>query len=105
MRDYSEIEEIAIHYGLENQLGKLSEELRELDLAAMLAQLDLVSHGEISDESRFNLIDELADVLIMTGQISYLVDIQSEVLERMDFKINRQLERIAVEVNNEQPDS
>ena len=99
------IEKIADHYGLQNQLGKLSEELRELDLAAMLAQLDLISHEEISDKSRFNLIDELADVIIMVEQISYLMSVRGRVVGRIGFKINRQLERIAAEVNNEQPDN
>ena len=70
------------YYGLDNQLNKTIEECAELIQA--LVKL----------ESRENTIEEIADVQIMLKQMLYLLDCEKEVEKVMEYKINRQLERI-----------
>lgn len=98
---YPDIIRIAEHYGLRNQLDKLSEELRELDLATIMAGIDLSFSDRISDKGVFGLLDEMADVLIMINQIAYLLDIGDDVNKRIDFKIDRQLHRMDKEGSND----
>lgn len=76
------IQKIANYYGLDNQLNKTIEECAELIQA--LVKL----------ESRENTIEEIADVQIMLKQMLYLLDCEKEVEKVMEYKINRQLERI-----------
>ena len=76
------IQKIAEYYGLDNQLNKTIEECAELIQA--LVKL----------ESRENTIEEIADVQIMLKQMLYLLDCEKEVEKVMEYKINRQLERI-----------
>lgn len=97
------IKKIANHYGLHPQIGKLLEELEELQIASRHAFLDLTAAPKISDDVLENLIDEMADVAIMVEQVAYLTDTVDAVKERVEFKVNRQLERIAAEVNDEHP--
>ncbi len=79
------IQKIAEYYGLDNQLNKTIEECAELIQA--LVKL----------ESRENTIEEMADVQIMLKQMLYLLDCEKEVEKVMEYKINRQLERIKEE--------
>ena len=76
------IQKIADYYGLDNQLNKTIEECAELIQA--LVKL----------ESRENTIEEIADVQIMLKQMLYLLDCEKEMEKVMEYKINRQLERI-----------
>ena len=76
------IQKIAEYYGLDNQLNKTIEECAELIQA--LVKL----------ESRENTIEEIADVQIMLKQMLYLLDCEKEVEKVMEYKINRQLERM-----------
>ena len=76
------IQKIADYYGLDNQTDKTIEECAELIQA--LVKL----------ESRENTIEEIADVQIMLKQMLYLLDCEKEVEKVMEYKINRQLERI-----------
>ena len=76
------IQKIADYYGLDNQLNKTIEECAELIQA--LVKL----------ESRENTIEEIADVQIMLKQMLYLLDCEEEVEKVMEYKINRQLERM-----------
>ena len=70
---------------MDNQLNKTIEECAELIQA--LVKL----------ESRENTIEEIADVQIMLKQMLYLLDCEKEVEKVMEYKINRQLERIKEE--------
>lgn len=79
------IQKIADYYGLDNQTDKTIEECAELIQA--LVKL----------ESRENTIEEIADVQIMLKQMLYLLDCEKEVEKVMEYKINRQLERIKEE--------
>jgi hypothetical protein len=50
------------------------------------------------DGNRENIIDEITDVEVMINQLKIIFCCFGEVEERIDFKINRQLERIKNEV-------
>ena len=80
-------QEIADHYGLRHQLVKTVEELNELPLECAKSYRD----GSIT----VNLINEIADVLVMIYQLIHLGQIEwKDVLEVMKFKVDRQLGRI-----------
>ena len=74
-------------WGFEPQLNQLQEECAELIVACN----KLRRKGE---EARPLMIDELADVVIMTQQIIYAMGVENEVEERMNFKLNRIGERL-----------
>ena len=101
----NDIMKIADNYGLLRQTIKLCEEINELQRAANKAIIELACDSKLSRTITDNLVDELADVAIMVEQVAYLADAVDAVKERVEFKVNRQLERIAVEVNNERPDN
>ena len=73
---------IADHYGLEHQLGKCKEELSEL----------IEAIDSANDEA---IIEEIADVEIMTEQLKQLMCADRVVELYKDYKIARQLRRIA----------
>lgn len=73
---------IADHYGLEHQLRKCKEELGELIKAI-----------ESLDEKA--IVEEIADVEIMTEQLKQLMCADRVVELYKDYKIARQLRRIA----------
>lgn len=78
--------EIINHYGVKNQLKKLSEEIYELQEAILL------------NDSREHIVEEFADVNVLLEQIMVFYDLKPEdLVEEMKYKINRQLERIANE--------
>lgn len=80
---------IANHYGLKHQLVKCKEELVEL----------IEALGGSSDT---HIVEEIADVEIMLSQIKYLRDIPDEQVDVIkQYKISRQLTRIAKEQSNE----
>ena len=72
------------HYGMANQQKKAIEEMSELIQ-------ELCRFDGINTEK---LIDELADVVVMVEQLKILFDCHGEIEERINFKINRQLERM-----------
>ena len=73
---------IANHYGLEHQLVKCKEELGEL----------IEAIDSANDEA---IIEEIADVEIMTEQLKQLMCADRVVELYKDYKIARQLRRIA----------
>jgi len=86
---FTDLDGIFQYYGVENQLRKLSEELCELNIEC----------HELETGKEF--ISELADVLVMTLQFYHSsLEFRSKVDAEMDFKVNRQLERIANETSN-----
>ena len=77
-----EIIMLADHYGKEHQTTKAIEELAEL--------IQALAKGDAE-----NIKEELADVLVMLGQIKYLYDFSELEISRVMFrKIIRQMERI-----------
>jgi len=87
MKLESKIAKIAEHYGLKNQLHKPTEEL--LELIKVISIVDKINTED--------LIDEIADVLIMITQLVHLKNIDIKVGIRMDYKLDRQLKRIEKE--------
>lgn len=87
------VQYIADHYGWKHQLNKFREELQELDEA--------IGHYLCGDEEREipHVIEEMADVMLMMHQIMYLggTEVIQPMWKKYDYKINRQLKRIAKE--------
>lgn len=83
-----DLEYIAYHYGKFHQLEKCKEELNEL--------IEAIDSKD--DES---IIEEIADVEIMINQVKYLMCAERLVELYKDYKIQRQLTRIAKEQSNE----
>ena len=79
---------IANHYGLKHQLVKCKEELGEL----------IEAIDSMNDEA---IIEEIADVENMTYQLKHLMCADRVVDLYKDYKIARQLRRIAKEQSNE----
>lgn len=78
---------ISEKYGKESQLRQLQEECGELIVACS----KLIRS---KDRAVNNLIEELADVRIMIEQIEHLYGLKSLVEDEMEYKLNRQLERM-----------
>lgn len=70
------------HYGYENQLKKLAEELKELEQAVIY---------EHPDE---HIKEEIADVLNLIEQITHYKHWESDIYKIKYFKIQRQIERM-----------
>lgn len=91
---------IADHYGFIKQSMMMIEECSELQKALCKWYRE---HGdslrpESSDcTERTDIIDELADVIIMAKQIAYLLSAEDEVSEQIEFKLDRQLRRMEKE--------
>lgn len=91
------------HYGLHNQLRKFNEETFELEESIINYEqcknsgyeYDYIDAEELEKEYKEHIAEEIADVLVMVYQFLeyYKID-QVELCKTMDFKIDRQLERI-----------
>lgn len=81
------------HYGAIHQKDKAIEELSEL-----ITELSRCQQEPNETYYMENIIDELADVLVMCNQLMIIFDCFGEVEERIDYKINRQLNRMKREV-------
>lgn len=87
MNHYDKIKQIANHYGFRHQGRKLSEECGELSVA-MLKYLD-------GEAGRSAVIEEMADVRIMSEQMQYLMRIdRAELQKAMEAKVDRQIRRM-----------
>lgn len=75
-------------YGTKPQVDMALEETAELQKAL------LKDRRKPSEETRKNIIDEIADVQIMLEQLKIIYSCSKEVEERVNYKINRQIERI-----------
>lgn len=85
---------IAKHYGLNKQRFQALQELNELS-AELLRRKDQITNKA---EHKNKLIDEMADVYVMLKQLETLYHIeQRDIEDRITFKLNRQIERIAEE--------
>ena len=84
------VKKIAEHYGLKNQLIQLAEECSELSIESLHYTKERGGTERISEE--------IADVLIMIQQVIHLLGCGREDIEKYaEFKIDRQLSRIARE--------
>lgn len=96
----SEIEYIADHYGINNQLLKLVEEMSEVSKEIMKL-LTAKEDEEIHDIYRNTLPEELADLNLVYKQVVYLMDCRARVNAVQRYKVTRQLQRIDKEVRGE----
>jgi NTP pyrophosphatase (non-canonical NTP hydrolase) len=86
--DIQELYELALDkYGVENQLNQLQEECAELIVAVN-------KHRRTPFNDIKVIIDECADVLIMIDQIANIYDIEDDIEDRIQFKLNRLKERL-----------
>ena len=91
------IEAAIAKLGEENQMRQTQEELAELIVAINKYERAIKNDGCPSyiDYTRKNIIEEMADVLIMFDAIKKILDIQDEELEYFRaFKSNRLLDRL-----------
>lgn len=85
-------------YGLRHQLRKLTEEVFELHEA--ITEYEMYRRSalpSLSVENKYkkHIEEEFADVLVLLSQIKHYYNLDSEkIKEIMDYKINRQLDRI-----------
>ena len=87
------IYDIADYYGTGAQIDQTLEELAELTIA--LHHFKKKAKDPICrEEIRKNVLEEMADVYIMVNQLLYLMDKEGEMWKWIEYKINRQLERI-----------
>lgn len=104
---HEKIKRVAEYYGLEIQLEKLAEECSEYAAFQLKKEylISAISNGrggkscnEQMDDCQENNFRELADVLVVSEQIKYLLLSEPEFNEKikgfMNEKINRQLRRI-----------
>ena len=85
------LETICQHYGIRNQLKKLSEEVFELQEAVIDNEWDV-------DGNTDHIAEELADVMVLWAQITLHYDIPTQTVQGiMEEKVERQLKRIEEE--------
>lgn len=94
--------QIINHYGIDNQLKKLSEEIFELQQAINTHELKSSVEYEIPLTeivgTKEHITEEIADVMVMLCQFKEYYHISYENIEKiMDYKIERQLKRIKKE--------
>ena len=95
--------EIINHYGLDKQLKYIHSEYFELDEAIWDYQnsgwdFDYEGTEELEKEYKHHIAEELADIQVMLKQFQYYFDIEDEdIKETMNYKIDRQLQRIEEE--------
>lgn len=90
------------HYGLMEQLKYIHSEYFELDEAIFEERAYQMQENEVLPTNFYinNIIEEIADVLVMLRQIQYYYGISDEDIEAvMNYKIARQLDRIKGEYN------
>lgn len=94
------IEAAIAKLGEENQMRQTQEELAELIVAINKYERAIKNDGCPSHiaYSRKEVINEMADVLIMLDAIKNILDIQDEEIEHFRaFKLNRLLDRLKKE--------
>ena len=99
-----QLKEIIAHYGIDKQLKYIHSEYFELDEAIINYFNDETYYDEIDISDKKHIAEEIADIMVMLKQFQYYYDITDKQIEDiMKFKIDRQLERIKEE-NNENND-
>lgn len=93
------------HYGINPQQRKLEEEVFELQEAITTHELKQSVEYDIPLTeivgTKEHITEELADVLVLLGQIIHYYDIDKKEIEKLlKYKIGRQLRRIENERTN-----
>ena len=92
-----DIKRIAHHYGLDAQLNVATEELAEL-----IHAIARFRRYEGEDQKMISflisgMVEEIADVEVMLAQMEYLLKVEQKVECEIDYKIDRQLQRMKKE--------
>lgn len=94
--------EIINYYGIMEQLKYIHSEYFELDEA--IVKYESYPGGickALKDIYKEHIVEEIADIMVMLRQIQYYYEIEDkEVKDKMEYKINRQLERINNEISS-----
>ncbi len=93
----SKIKTIAEYYSTNNQLVQLAEESAELTQATLKYRITHCVNPinfEAMRITRQNLMEEMADTLIMIEQLCYLLGCEQVVKDVVALKLDRQLKRI-----------
>lgn len=88
---------IADHYGYETQSRQIIEEMAELTVAInkLWRKHEYNSTSKGLAEAHYNILEEMADTLIMIWQLKYLLGVgEGELSEIVERKLDRQIERI-----------
>lgn len=108
MNTDQKIRHIANHYGFESQSRQLMEECGELTQAVNKMWRVKKRYASISGktikecEAENNLIGEMADISIMIAQLQELLGISNDsIADEIDFKLDREIERIQKERGND----
>jgi NTP pyrophosphatase (non-canonical NTP hydrolase) len=90
--------QIVSHYGIDKQLKYIHSEYFELD-EAILEKEKVGAYPGV--EEKKHIIEEIADVIVMLKQFQYYYGIEDKQIEDiMEYKIDRQLDRIEAETSN-----
>lgn len=79
-------------YGSDCQIWKAVEEMAELT-----KELCKVQNSRQVGATRESIVDEIADVTIMMEQLRLIFNVNDDVQERIDFKVQRLAGRIGME--------
>ena len=85
------------HYGIMSQLKYIHSEYFELTEAIMRYRDDFyyMQEENILEHDKEHIAEEIADIMVMLKQFQYYYGIEDKQIEDiMNFKIDRQLERI-----------
>jgi len=86
------------HYGILPQLKYIHSEYFELDEAILEIEKANEWTPSMVENWKNHIAEEIADVMVMLKQFQYYYDIDDKQIEEiMNYKINRQLERIKEE--------
>lgn len=94
------LKQIIKHYGTTHQLKHFQEEAYELTEAILW---DYLTPNTWHD--KYHIAEEIADCLVMIKQFQLYYGIHEEdIMEIMEYKINRQIERIEKECKHQNND-
>lgn len=105
MTTEQKIQYIAEHYGYEPQSRQLIEEMAELTVAInkLWRKHEYNSTSKELAGAHYNILEEMADTLIMILQLKYLLGVGNrELLAIVEQKLDRQIERIKNEVRRKE---
>ena len=90
------------HYGIDKQLKYIHSEYYELDEAIIQKEYPAIAKGHKNEQldilENKHIAEELADIQVMLKQFQYYYGIEDKEIEDiMQFKIQRQLDRIKEE--------
>jgi len=95
----NQLREIIEHYGIMKQLKYIHSEYFELDEAIVQKEYPAIAKGHKNEQldilENKHIAEEIADVMVMLEQFRLYYGIDKETIQDlMEYKINRQIERI-----------